>query len=183
LCEWRAAGEGESVAIGNESRNEGWRPLLLSPLAPRPHADVQKITDSGSLSGLGDSRCNGKRVGDVLGTPATWPRTGAGKTKEIDAAEIYACGASFELLSACRRVEGVRHPGTTRFSQSSTRSRAARSRETTKVPRDLETVCLKVYKKNRKKRYGKAWRGGGRGGGGGGVGGGGGGGVAEDLRH
>jgi tetratricopeptide (TPR) repeat protein len=112
-----------------------------------------KITDFGLAKQLeGDA---GKtQSGSVLGTPSYMaPEQAAGDVKTIDArTDVYALGATlYELLTGRPPFKGTSLLDTleqVRFAEP-----VPPSRLQMKVPRDLETVCLKCLRKEPPKRY------------------------------
>jgi WD40 repeat protein len=119
-------------------------------------ASIPKITDFGLAKRLGDSQVQTK-TGDVLGTPSYMaPEQAAGKSREIGPpADIYALGVIlYELLCGAPPFEGINTWDT--VSQVLNREPAPPSRRNPRVPRDLETICLKCLQKEIGKRYATA---------------------------
>ncbi|MBA4188447.1 MAG: hypothetical protein C0467_10620 [Planctomycetaceae bacterium] len=113
-----------------------------------------KIADFG-LAKVGTSDMTA--TGAVMGTPSYMsPEQAAGKTKEIGTStDIYALGAIlYELLIGRPTFRGDTAMDTIRYvlTQDPVRPRSADR----KIPRDLETICLKCLEKNPKKRYATA---------------------------
>jgi serine/threonine protein kinase len=114
---------------------------------------VAKITDFGLAKQL-DASVGQTATGAVLGTPSYMaPEQAGGKSKEIGpAVDIYALGAilyemltgrpPFRAASAIETLDLVRN-------QEAVSPRSLQPR----LPRDLETVCLKCLAKEPRKRY------------------------------
>jgi WD40 repeat protein len=124
-----------------------------------------KITDFGLAKRLdGDTRLT--RLGDVLGTPNYMPAEQArGQVGKVGpAADIYALGAIlYEMLTGRPPVQGK-----TVFDTLLEVERARPvppSQIQSKVPRDLEAICLKCLEKKPDQRYASAEA------------------LADDLRH
>ena len=121
---------------------------------------VPKITDFGLAKRL-DEDSGQTRSGAVLGTPSYMaPEQAAGRTREMGLlVDVYALGAilyetltgrpPFRAATALETLEQVR-----------SQEPVPPSRLQPKVPRDLETVCLKCLEKEPKKRYPSAREGG-----------------------
>ncbi|MCE9565941.1 MAG: protein kinase [Planctomycetes bacterium] len=113
-----------------------------------------KITDFG-LAKVGNSDMTVS--GAVMGTPSYMsPEQASGKTREIGTAtDVYALGAIlYELLAGRPTFRGDSMMDTIRYvlTREPTPLRAADPR----IPRDLETICLKCLEKDAKKRYATA---------------------------
>jgi serine/threonine protein kinase/formylglycine-generating enzyme required for sulfatase activity len=113
-----------------------------------------KVTDFG-LAKQGDSGMTA--TGEVLGTPSYMaPEQAAGKTREVGpAADIYALGAIlYELLTGRPPFKGTSSWDTVQLVVST--EPVPPSRLQPKVPRDLETICLKCLHKDPSRRYARA---------------------------
>ena len=116
--------------------------------------DTPKITDFG-LAKQVDGDSNLTRTGAVLGTPSYMaPEQAAGRAKEIGpAADIYALGATlYELLTGRPPLKGASPMDTLLMVMGD--EPVPPSRLNPKVPRDLETICLKCLQKEIGRRYG-----------------------------
>ncbi|MBI3408861.1 MAG: SUMF1/EgtB/PvdO family nonheme iron enzyme [Planctomycetes bacterium] len=114
-----------------------------------------KITDFGLAKKLEDEDYTA--TGAVLGTPSYMaPEQAAGKTKEIGpAADIYALGAIlYECLTGRPPFKGATKFET--IQQALAEDPVPPSRLVLKLPRDLETICLKCLNKEPGQRYGSA---------------------------
>lgn len=113
-----------------------------------------KITDFG-LAKEGDAGTTA--TGEVLGTPSYMaPEQAAGKVKEIGpAADIYALGAIlYELLTARPPFKGATAWDTLQMVTGA--EPVPPSQFQAKIPRDLETICLKCLQKDPARRYSSA---------------------------
>src|SRR5262245_23809180 len=147
LSEQRHADEQRSAQVAAGDTVD--RPALA--LAPRA-----KVADFGLAKRLHQG-AGRTRTGAVVGTPSYMaPEQAAGKTKEVGpAVDIYSLGAIlYELLTGRPPFRGE-SPEATRDLVMSQEPVAPR-RLQPKLPRDLETICLKCLDKNPQKRYGSA---------------------------
>jgi tetratricopeptide (TPR) repeat protein len=114
---------------------------------------VPKITDFG-LAKRFDEDASQTRTGAILGTPSYMaPEQAAGKSKEVGPpADIYALGSIlYELLTGRPPFRGETVLDTIKMVQSA--EPLPPTRLHAKVPRDLETICLKALNKEPHKRY------------------------------
>ena len=136
-------------------------PLVISSAVP-------KITDFGlakrfivadsesdqTEGGLSPHHTGNTRTGAVMGTPSyIAPEQAAGKNRDVGpAADIYALGAIlYELLTGRPPFRGET-PLDTVLQVLSDEPAPPRQLHS-KIPRDLETICLKCLKKDPRKRY------------------------------
>ncbi len=121
-----------------------------------------KISDFGLARRL-DGEAGLTRTGTAVGTPSYMaPEQAQGKTDTVGpATDIYALGAIlYELLTG--RPPFRAETGAETVYQVLTQDPVSRSRLNGKVPRDLETICLKCLHKESRLRYATRRRAGGR---------------------
>jgi tetratricopeptide (TPR) repeat protein/tRNA A-37 threonylcarbamoyl transferase component Bud32 len=117
---------------------------------------IPKITDFG-LAKLIGQEVGQTQTGAVVGTPSYMaPEQAAGRTKEISLlVDVYALGAIlYEMLTGRPPFQGESTfdtLGQVRFQEP-----VPPRRLHPKVPRDLETICLKCLQKEPRKRYASA---------------------------
>jgi WD40 repeat protein/tRNA A-37 threonylcarbamoyl transferase component Bud32 len=119
-------------------------------------AGVPKITDFGLAKKI-EGDAGHTTTGAVLGTPAYMsPEQAAGRTHEIGpAADIYSLGAMlYEMLCGRPPFKGESVIHTLQLVQSA--DPLPPSRLQPRIPRDLETICLKCLRKEPHKRYANA---------------------------
>jgi WD40 repeat protein/serine/threonine protein kinase len=127
---------------------------------PRPTVAklFPKITDFGLAKLLDpDQEAAQTRTGDVVGTPAYMaPEQAIGQVRDVGtAADIYALGALlYEALTGRPPFKGATLLDT--LEQVRTQEPVVPSRLQPKVPRDLDTICLKCLEKAPRQRYGRA---------------------------
>ena len=112
-----------------------------------------KVADFGLAKYL-DAGSAQTKTGEVLGTPSYMaPEQAGGKTREIGpAVDIYALGSIlYELLTGRPPFKGATWQET--LEQVCSLEPLAPSRLQQKVPRDLETICLKCLEKEGRRRY------------------------------
>lgn len=115
-----------------------------------------KIGDFGLAKQL-DTDSGQTHSGAVMGTPSYMsPEQAAGRTREVGpAADVYALGAIFyELLTGRPPFRGASVLDT--LEQVKGHDPIAPSRLQPRLPRDLETICLKCLQKEPAKRYASA---------------------------
>ncbi|GIW78693.1 MAG: hypothetical protein KatS3mg105_0500 [Gemmatales bacterium] len=116
---------------------------------------VPKVSDFGLAKRLDDDNQQ-TRTGAVLGTPAYMaPEQAAGRTEDIGTpVDIYALGAVlYEVLTSRPPFLGDSEWSTINMVINEEPRPPSQFR---KVPRDLETICLKCLEKNPNKRYASA---------------------------
>jgi serine/threonine protein kinase len=117
---------------------------------------IPKITDFGLAKRMEEQDGN-TVTGAIMGTPSYMaPEQASGKTDQIGpAADIYALGAIlYELLTGRPPFAGVTPLETLR--QVQTEEPVPPSRLQPRLPRDLETICLKALQKEPHQRYAAA---------------------------
>ena len=114
---------------------------------------VPKITDFGLAKQL-DSAIGQTQSGAILGTPSYMaPEQATGKIKEVGpATDVYALGAILYEMLTGRPPFKAATPMDTMYLVVHEEP-VAPSRLQPKVPRDLETICLKCLQKEQRKRY------------------------------
>jgi serine/threonine protein kinase/tetratricopeptide (TPR) repeat protein len=128
-----------------------------SSLIPNPQSLIPKISDFGLAKQM-DREKGQTRSGAIMGTPSYMaPEQAGGKTKEIGpAADVYALGAIlYEMLTGRPPFLAATQLDT--LMQVVNAEPVPPSRLNAKVPRDLETICLKCLRKDAAGRYGSAW--------------------------
>jgi tetratricopeptide (TPR) repeat protein/tRNA A-37 threonylcarbamoyl transferase component Bud32 len=116
-----------------------------------------KITDFGLAKLMAADSVGPTVTGDFLGTPTySAPEQAAGKIHEIGPhTDVYSLGAIlYELLTGRPPFQGATVLET--LDQVRTQEPTSLSRIQKKVPRDLETICLKCLQKDPRKRYSSA---------------------------
>ncbi len=117
---------------------------------------VPKITDFGLAKCL-DTESGHTRTGEILGTPSYLaPEQADGKTRDVGpAADTYALGAIlYEMITGRPPFQGESTLDT--LEQVRRREPVPPSRLQPRVPRDLETICLKCLEKEPARRYASA---------------------------
>ena len=124
---------------------------------PQAAVTMPKITDFGLAKRTDAEARDISRSGTVMGTPSYMaPEQAAGKVRDTGpAADVYSLGA---LLYVCLTGRPPFHGATTleTLYQVLHDEPPPPSRLEPKVPRDLETICLKCLQKEPRKRYGSA---------------------------
>ncbi|HEV3118750.1 MAG TPA: protein kinase, partial [Gemmataceae bacterium] len=136
----RTAGAGESAT------------LTATPLI-ESHYGIPKIADFGLAKHL-EGDAGQTRSGTILGTPSYMaPEQAEGKSKDVGPlADQYALGAIlYEMLTGRPPFRGETVLDT--LEQVRTQEPVPPTQLQPKVPRDLETICLKTLQKEPQKRY------------------------------
>jgi tetratricopeptide (TPR) repeat protein len=116
-----------------------------------------KITDFGLAKKLDDADSSQTRAGTIMGTPSYMaPEQAEGETQNIGPlADVYALGAVlYELLTGRAPFRGAKMLDT--LEQVRKQEPVPVRQLQPKVPRDLETICLKCLQKTPAKRYASA---------------------------
>jgi serine/threonine-protein kinase len=137
--------------------------LLASPVASAPGGTF-KITDFGLAKRIDAEARDVSQSGAIMGTASYMaPEQAAGKVRDTGpAADVYGLGALlYECLTGRPPFEGPQHVIliNVQCDEPVPPSRVARSGDraiTVKVPRDLETICLKCLHKEPARRYASA---------------------------
>jgi tetratricopeptide (TPR) repeat protein len=122
----------------------------------KPQAAVPKLTDFGLAKTLG-AEGKSTRTGALLGTPRYMAPEQAGGAKGLvgPATDVYALGAIlYELLTGRPPFEGTTVEETLELVRSAEPVPPGQLRP--RLPRDLQTICLKCLAKEPSKRYGSA---------------------------
>src|SRR5262249_39471737 len=141
----------ESRESGIGSREPGVG--KASSLLPTPYSLFPKITDFGLAKRL-DGGTDQTASGAILGTASYMaPEQAGGKAKQGGpAADVYALGAIlYELLTGRPPFQGEAPMDT--MLQVLSEEPVPPGRLQPKVPRDLETICLKCLRKEPARRY------------------------------
>jgi serine/threonine-protein kinase len=115
-----------------------------------------KVTDFGLAKHL-DADAGQTQAGHIMGTPSYMaPEQAGGNSKEVGpAADVYALGAIlYECLTGRPPFKGATVAET--LEQVRTREPVSPRQLSPKVPRDLETLCLKCLRKEPERRYSSA---------------------------
>jgi tetratricopeptide (TPR) repeat protein len=127
--------------------------LVVEPSSTPLERCTLKITDFGLAKRL-EADSGQTRSGSILGTPSYMaPEQAEGRAHEVGPpADIYALGAIlYELLTG--RVPFRAPTLLETLEQVRSREPVAPTELQPRVPRDLETICLKCLEKDPKKRY------------------------------
>src|SRR5262249_6083495 len=131
--------------------------LLQANDSPDVSLDTPKITDFGLAKLLLEDGTVQTRSGDIVGTPAYMaPEQAEGRTRDIGtAADVYALGAIlYELLAG--RPPFQADTVLAMLEQVRTHEPLPPRRLRPKLPRDLETICLKCLHKDPNRRFASA---------------------------
>ena len=143
------------LALGRDASTSGTLSVRETTSSSRLHEWVPKITDFGLAKQLDGS---GETVsGTIVGTPSYMsPEQAEGRVKELDGrTDVYSLGAIlYECLTGRPPFKGQTLMDT--LEQVRTQDPVPPSRLEPKVPRDLETVCLKCLQKEPRRRYDSA---------------------------
>jgi tetratricopeptide (TPR) repeat protein len=116
-----------------------------------------KISDFGLAKFLIGDDGGKTRTGEIVGTPSYMaPELGMGRVKDVGPwTDVYALGAIlYELLTGRPPFKGATPFDT--IAQAASDEPVPPIRVQPKVPRDLETICLKCLDKEPRKRYASA---------------------------
>ena len=144
--------------LSGESSSSGITPALATGHTPpsSPPCTTLKITDFGLAKRL-ESAAGQTHSGAILGTPNYMaPEQAAGLSREIGpAADVYSLGAIlYEMLTGLPPFQAPTILET--LEQVRSQEPVPPSRLQPKLPRDLETICLKCLFKEPRKRYASA---------------------------
>jgi serine/threonine protein kinase/tetratricopeptide (TPR) repeat protein len=131
-------------------------PTRHSPLTTHHSPLTPKITDFG-LAKLLDAEVSQTGTDGFVGTPSYMaPEQAAGKSREVGpAVDVYALGAIlYELLIGQPPFRGATLLET--LEQVRSQEPVPPRRRLPKLPRDLETICLKCLEKDPRRRYSTA---------------------------
>ena len=115
---------------------------------------VPKVADFGLAKRLDEEASHQTQSGSILGTPSYMaPEQAHGQTRNMGpAGDIYSLGAMlYEMLVGRPPFKGQTVLDTLEMVRS--QEPIAPSRMQPKIPRDLETICLKCLQKDPKNRY------------------------------
>jgi tetratricopeptide (TPR) repeat protein len=140
---------------GSHAEDQGERDH--APTVTNLPTAIPKITDFGLAKLMAPDSVGPTVTGDFLGTPTySAPEQAAGKIRDIGPhTDVYSLGAIlYELLTGRPPFQGATILET--LDQVRTQEPTSLSRLQKKVPRDLETICLKCLQKDPRKRYANA---------------------------
>jgi tetratricopeptide (TPR) repeat protein len=149
----RSAGPASGRAVGHSASRGATRPAHDASTDRLSDGQTPKITDFGLAKQL-DSETAQTQAGQVMGTPSYMaPEQAEGLTDEIGPwTDVWALGAIlYECLTGRPPFKGQTVWET--LEQVRTQDPVPPSRLLPKVPRDLETICLKCLRKSSASRY------------------------------
>jgi serine/threonine protein kinase len=135
------------------ARNNSPQAVPLGENAEERERYEPKITDFGLVKRL-DNEIGQTQTGEIMGTPTYMaPEQASGRTKDIGpAVDVYALGAIlYELLTGRPPFRGATTLDTLDLVR--TQEPVPPRRLQPKLPRDLETICLKCLRKEPHQRY------------------------------
>jgi WD40 repeat protein len=127
---------------------------VLLEVADNDTGFVPKVTDFGLAKLLGTEEVGQTHSGTVMGTPRYMaPEQAAGRSKEVGpAADVYSLGVIlYELLTG--RPPFVAESMLDMLEQVRTQEPVPPGRLRPRLPRDLDTICLKCLQKEPQHRY------------------------------
>src|SRR5439155_24326309 len=142
---------------GGRRKDEPSQPTSGSSFIVHPSSFIPKITDFGLAKLAGTDRANQTRTGAVVGTPSYMaPEQAAGHSQNSGVpADVYALGAIlYELLTG--RPPFKSETALDTLEQVRSQEPVPPRRLQPKLPRDLETICLKCLHKEPARRYASA---------------------------
>ena len=133
------------------------RDLKPSNVLLQKNSEGPKISDFGLAKRLTAAVSGHTQAGAILGTPSYMaPEQAGGRTEQVGpAADVYALGAIlYEALTGRPPFQAATLLDT--LEQVRTQEPVPPTRLQSKLPRDLETICLKCLEKDPRRRYASA---------------------------